>query len=116
LIASNAANAPFSASLKVEEALPVTEVINPILMVVGVTPGALAVLPDEPPPDVADVEDPPEVVVDPPDVVLDELLLLLLEQPAAIIAASAPTNTRLLYLCLMCMSPLALGLLWPRNL
>jgi hypothetical protein len=67
------------------------DVMNPTLMVVLLTPGALAAL----------AEPPPEVfAVDPPDVVFD-VLLLLLEQPAATRAANTPIRAQALYLCLI---------------
>jgi hypothetical protein len=79
-MASNAALAPVSASEKVEEAFPVAEVMNPTLTVVGVTPGALAVL----------AAFPPAEVVDPPALVVLEVLLELLPHPVATSASTAP--------------------------
>jgi hypothetical protein len=87
LIAVNAAKAPFSESTNVDEALPVTEVMNPTLIVDAVTPVSVAP-PLDPPevvvaePDVVALPAPDVVAEPPPDVVLLEVLLLL-EQPAA---------------------------------
>jgi hypothetical protein len=82
LMAAKRASAPLVPSEKVEEALPVSEVMYPMVMLSLVTPGALAVLPDEDP--VADPVVPPVV---PPDELFDELL------QAAVSMARAATMT-----------------------
>src|SRR5215475_3497800 len=82
--ASKYALAPSAASKNVDEALPVTEVTNPILTDVGVTPGALAVLPDAPP---VVGEGLPDAVVG-----VDELFELD-EHPAASNAAKVAVTT-----------------------
>jgi hypothetical protein len=90
--ASKRAVAPKPLSAKVEEALPVSEVMRPIFTDVGVTPGALAVLVDAPavvPPVVAPVE--PAVVADEAAVVGGAELLFELEQAVATPTAIAPT-------------------------
>jgi hypothetical protein len=70
LTASKYAFAPIAAVENVDEATPVTDVTKPILIAVGVTPGALALLPPLapvgwPPPE-AFLDDPPHAAATSP--------------------------------------------------
>src|SRR6516165_9717193 len=80
LRAAKRACAPLAPSAKVDEALPVSEVMYPMVMLSFATPGALALLPDEDP--VADPVNPP---------VEDELFEELLQ--AAATTARLATRT-----------------------